>query len=176
MELTEAIRADRATRQFTDEPVSDEELETVLDLARQSGSGKNTQPWEFVVLRDRERLARLSTFGTYTSPLAACAAGILIVVDADASRMNAFDCGRLAQNLMLAATSRGLGTVPQALSDSDDLREFLALPDDKEVLIGIALGHPDVEADDRIEGERKERVLSSMGRQDLEELLHWEQY
>lgn len=176
MELTAAIRSDRATRQFTDEPIRDEEVKEILDLARQSGSGKNTQPWEFIVVSDRERLSRLSTFGTYTSPLTACAAGILIIVDADAPRMTAFDCGRLAQNLMLAAADCGLGTVPQSLSDSDDLRELLALPDNKEILIGIALGYPMETDDDRIEGKQKKEVLASMGRRDLEGLVHWEQY
>lgn len=180
MELSEAISSDRATRSFADEPVTDDDLEAVLDHARRAGSGKNTQPWELIVVRERDRLEELSAFGTYTSPLADCGAGILLVVDADVShgaqRMNAFDCGRFAQNLMLAATDRGMGTVPQGLPDSDDLRAFLELPDDREVLLGIALGHPAETDEDRIEGEEKESVLASMGRKDLDELVHWERY
>ena len=54
MELFEAIRTLRAVREYTDEPVSDEAIRTILDLAVCAPSGGNRQPWEFIVVRDPE--------------------------------------------------------------------------------------------------------------------------
>ena len=56
----EALRKVRQTRAFTDEPVTDEELEQLLEVARWTGSSRNTQPWHFIVIRDRELLDKVS--------------------------------------------------------------------------------------------------------------------
>ncbi|MEA2594251.1 MAG: hypothetical protein QOF01_720 [Thermomicrobiales bacterium] len=53
-QLIEYLRTLRQVRRFTDEPVSDQALEDVLQVARWTGSAVNRQPWEFVVVRDRE--------------------------------------------------------------------------------------------------------------------------
>lgn len=64
-----------------------------------------------------DRRSRLAEFGSYTTPLRNAPLGIVIAVDGSDSRHrhehDVFDCGRAAQNLMLAATDRGLGTCPQ---------------------------------------------------------------
>jgi nitroreductase len=59
-----------------------------------------------------------------------------------------FDCGMVAENIMLMATKYGLGTIPQAqaVAHPDILRKALALPDSKIMLIGLAIGYPDWES------------------------------
>ncbi len=63
MEVSQAIRMKRAVREFTDEPIPDDQLETVINAGRRAQSSKNTQPWHFIVVRDREILADLSKLG-----------------------------------------------------------------------------------------------------------------
>lgn len=171
----------RATRNFSGKSVSEDEIRFLLDVARRAGSGKNRQPWTFVVVRDDERRKTLSSFGDYASPLEQAPAGIVVmkdVRDSDDSDLNfnEFDCGRAVQNLGLAAASRGLGAVPQSIRDRAAAEELLAVPDDKEVLLAVAVGWPEDESDDTIEGRDKETELQETGRQPLEAVVHWERY
>jgi nitroreductase len=178
MEFLDCIDRDRATRAFTDDPVSEADIRAVLDVARRSGSGKNTQPWSFVVVRDRDRLDDLAALGEYTTPLRRAPVGIVVVVDNHGNQRPLesaiFDCGRAFQNMKLAATDRGLGSVPQSV-DRERAGELLDVPDTGSVILALALGHP-ADADDTIEGRDKEEVLAGMGRTALDELVHWETY
>lgn len=178
MDLTECIRADRATRDFADRAVTDETIERLVDSARRVGSGHNRQPWTFLALRDRTRLDALADCGDYTTPLRRAPAGIVVAVDRNEDelhrRHDVFDCGRAAQNLMLTATANGLGTVPQAFHDREGAGDLLGLPAGKQVLIGIALGYPADDPDETIEGVAKEEELDDVGRKPVAELLHWE--
>jgi nitroreductase len=94
--------------------------------------------------------------------------------DGDMQLSSAFDCGRAFQNMKLAATDRGLGSVPQSI-DNEQAKEVLNIPDTKRVVIALAVGHP-AEHDDTIEGKEKERVLASMTRNSLDDLIHWERH
>lgn len=60
MDLTEALRTNPAIREFTDEPVTDEELAGLLDVARFAPSGGNRQPWHVAVVKDRALRGQLA--------------------------------------------------------------------------------------------------------------------
>ena len=64
METWDAIRARRNVRQFTDEPLTDEQLARILEAAWRAPSSQNTQPWDFVLVTDREQLVELSKVGS----------------------------------------------------------------------------------------------------------------
>src|SRR5579859_1276469 len=87
----------RAVRRFSPTPVSDEIIRNILEVGRWTGSAKNTQPWEFMVVRDRGTLKELSALGQYAGHLAGAAFAILLVMR---SRMDQLDCGRVAERLM----------------------------------------------------------------------------
>lgn len=180
MELAECIRRDRATREFDDRKVARSTVEALVDGARRAGSGHNRQPWTFVAVSDPERREGLAEFGSYTTPLRNAPLGVVIAVDESDSRYrhehNVFDCGRAAQNLMLVATDRGLGTCPQGFGDRGGAHEFLGLPGESRVLMGIAVGHPAEEQLDTIEGVDRDEELHHTGRKPVDELLHWERY
>ena len=133
---------------------------------------------EFVVVRDRDRLVDLASLGEDTTPLRRAPVGIVVVVDNDGNQRPlesaVFDCGRAFQNMKLAATDRGLGSVPQSV-DRERASELLDVPDTGSVVLALALGHP-ADADDTIEGRAKEVVLAELGRTELDELVHWETY
>jgi nitroreductase len=180
MELAECIRRDRATREFAERAVDRSTVEALVDSARRAGSGHNRQPWTFVAVRDPDRRMELAEFGSYTTPLRNAPLGIVVAVDESDSHYrhehNVFDCGRAAQNLMLAATDRGLGTCPQGFGDREGAHEFLGLPEGTRVLMGFAVGHPAAEESDTIEGVDKDEELHHPGRRPVEDLLHWERY
>jgi len=180
MELAEAVRRDRATREFADRPVDRSTVEALVDAARRAGSGHNRQPWTFVAVTDPDRRDEPPEFGSYTTPLRNAPLGIVMAVDEGDTRYrhehDVFDCGRAAQNLMLAATDRGLGTCPQGFGDRDGAHEFLGLPGGTRVLMGFVVGRPAAEESGTIEGVDRDEELHHTGRRPVEEILHRERH
>lgn len=178
MELETCVKSARATRSFTDAEVDTETIERLIEYARHAGSGHNRQPWTFIALTERDQINELASFGNYTTPLTHAPVGIVIAVDkGDSSRRNEhniFDCGRAAQNLFLAAVEAGLGTVPQGISDREDAADFLNLPDEKRVLMAVAVGYPSETPATTIEGVPKFEELHHPSREPVSELLHFE--
>src|SRR5919197_2210027 len=136
------LRSLRAVRRYADRPIPEDVLLDVLEVARWTGSAKNTQPWELVVVRDRATLAELATCGPYAGHLAGAAATIVLVM-LDGNRR--FDEGRLAQSVMLAAWAYGGGSCVASLYPDYNTRRarvLLGVPDDRWLRTSIALGYP----------------------------------
>ena len=157
----------RVVRRFLPEPIPAEEMTAVLEAGRWTGSAKNRQGWAFVVVDDRPGLERLATAGNFTGPLLGAAAAVVLVRPPGG---HDFDLGRVAQNMMLAAAARGLGSCPIALHLRDRAREVLALPEGHEGTWAIALGYPDEEAE--VEQRRQAAAIGMSGRRPLAELVH----
>ncbi len=115
-------------------------LAAVLEAGRWTGSSKNDQAWAVVVVDDPERRKELAAAGRYADPIVTAPVAVALV------RLpggNDFDQGRLAQNLMLAAAGRGLGSCPVTLHDDATAAKVLGLPSGHRVRWAIAIGHPD---------------------------------
>jgi nitroreductase len=69
-EFLELVRQRRSVRAFTADPVADEVVEQIIEAARWAPSGANSQPWEFVVVRDQEMKHRIAGFFTAQAHLA----------------------------------------------------------------------------------------------------------
>lgn len=177
MDVLTSIERVRACRSYSDREVTTDDVEFLIEYARQAGSGHNRQPWTFIALRDREAIDTLATFGEYTTPLQRAPIGLVIAMDENESDQltehTIFDCGRAVQNLQLAAQERGLGIVPQSISERERAAEFLELPPSKRVLIALAIGYPADDRDETIEGVPREEELDSIGRRPVDEILHW---
>lgn len=137
----------RQVRQFTDAPVESPALEAIADAARWSGSSQNTQPWRFIVIRHRETLRRLAKAGQpQTRSLASAAAAVAIVLPEDKSRAasNAFDEGRAAERMLIAASLLEVGAgIAWLRSEVRPVAgELLALPEGRFVRTLVAIGHP----------------------------------
>lgn len=171
----ELLRGLRAVRRYAPRPIERGVLEDILEVARWTGSGKNSQPWELVVTEDRAVLEQLATLGQYASHLAGAAAAIVLVM-ADESRR--FDEGRLAQNLMLAAWSHGVGSCIATFSTDEDRRrgrELLGIPADRSVRNSIAFGYP-ADAQALRRGPRPDLAVVPLGRKPLADLVHRERF
>jgi len=161
----------RQSRRFLDRPVPPEIVETLLEVARWTGSAKNGQPWEFVVVDDRATNTALAAAGQFTQFLDNVALSIAIVLPVAASRSVAYDEGRVSERLMLAADHLGLGSgtawfsTPEA---QDQVRSLLGIPPDLVAWSAVGFGYTDTSAPQRassVGGGRKPLAeLASYGR------------
>jgi len=169
MEIWEGIRKKRAIRKFKEEPLKDDEIERILDAGRRSQSSKNSQPWDFIALRDREMLEKLSKTGDFMGHVAGAALCVAIVTAAPGERWawHMFDAGQSASYMQLAGWDLGIGSCLGTVYNTDEARELLGLPDDKLCTIVISFGYP---ADDQRPG------MGKAGRRSLDEVVHWDRW
>lgn len=134
-------------REFTDEPLTDAELDAITDVARWTGSSRNNQPWRFITIRDPDTIQRLEAAGLpQTRSLKTATAAIAIVLVADPQRLvaDAYDDGRAAERMLIAAGMLGLAAgITWVRGDVlPAVREILELPEDRMVRTIMSLGHP----------------------------------
>ncbi len=173
MDPYQTILSLRAVRHFTDQAIPGEVIERIMQAARWTGSAKNTQPWQFVVVRERQMLKELAGCGSYASHLNGAAMGVVLAVPPGYAL---FDAGRAAQNMMLAAWTCGIGSCIASFQDEAKVRALLAVPAAFQAQTAISFGYPQADAPHTIEGQPREKVLASIGRHPLRDLVHWERW
>jgi nitroreductase len=162
MSVLEAIRRKRAVRAYTSEPVPDEVVMAILNAGRRAQSSKNTQPWVFILVTEREQLARLASAGSYAAHMPGSAFTVVLA----GALGSEFDLGQAAANMQLAATAFGVGSCVTSLHNQELAREVLGVPADLNCRWSITFGYP-AEAD---------RPLKVGGRRTLDEILRRERY
>jgi nitroreductase len=150
-ELTiDDLFARRSIRQYTDEPVSDEDIQALLEAAMAAPSAGNRKPWHFVVVRDaalREQIAASHPHAKMVSQAPVCIVpcGQPSLSFADRSDFWIQDLSAATENILLAATALGLGSVWCGVHPVQErvaeAREILGIPDDVIALCYIAIGH-----------------------------------
>lgn len=149
-ERVRSLLRTRQVREFTDESPTDAEVEALTEVARWSGSSRNSQPWRFIVIRDRDVLRRLHDAGTpETRSLRTAPAAIAIVLSGDPADLeHAFDEGRAAERLLIAAGVLDLGAgISWVMTRVRPLvGDILGLPADHFVRTIVAIGHPSAAA------------------------------
>jgi nitroreductase len=152
--LIDTIFSRRSIRRYTEEPVSEEEITTILEAAMASPSGHNSKPWHFVVITKRETLNRLAKVHKYGKMLNE--APLCISVCGDQSVSEDFwiqDCSAATENLLLAVTALGLGAVWCGVHPSQDMvkniSKILGINAPFIPLNLIAIGHPAEEKEPR---------------------------
>lgn len=150
--VLENIHARKSVRQFTDEPVSQEHIETMLKAAMAAPTAVNYQPWRFVVITERARLDAMAEVLPYAKMLKQAPLAIVVCGETTwfEGRENTYwqqDCSAATQNILLAAEALGLGAVWTGVYPNMDLArplaEFLGLPGTVQPLCCIPIGHHD---------------------------------
>ena len=136
----------RSIRTYTDAPVSDAAVDTLLQAAMAAPSANDMRPWDFVVVRDSERRRRLADTHEWSRMCADAPVVIAVVGDPVASDHWVQDCSAATENLLLTATSRDLGAVwvgvyPRCEHEIH-VRRVLDIPDRLRVLCLVPVGHP----------------------------------
>jgi nitroreductase len=172
-----AMRTLRAVRRFSDREIPADALDAILEVGRWTGSAKNTQPWSVVLVTERETLAALSQLGQFAGHIAGAKCALVLVMD---SANNAFDCGRLAERLMVAAWAHGVGSCIGSLfpdENASTAKRLLGVPEEKWVRHILSLGYPADETAHRISSTPGTRsVLPSVGRKPMRDFVSRERY
>jgi nitroreductase len=146
METLEAIASRRAVRDFADRPLEDDHLRSILDAGRRAGSSKNRQRWDFIVVRDRDRLRELGAAGPWAGHVAGAAAAVALVSPdpraPDAPLSVTWDLGGVAAQMMLAAWSLGIGSCPATVYEQDLVRRTVGYPDERWCEYLLSFGYP----------------------------------
>jgi len=173
------LRSLRAVRRYRDDPIPAGALQDILEAARWCGSAKNTQPWQFMVVRERSTLEALSKCGPYLDYMKHATLGIAILIEGE-GRGNSFDAGRVAQNIMLAAHAHGIGSCNGTINPDENepvALRLLGVPDGYSLRVLIGLGYPESgDTVDPVSGPPPRSVLPSMGRKPLAELVSYERF
>ncbi|MBD3221542.1 nitroreductase family protein [bacterium] len=149
MEALEAIFTRRSIRRFTDQPVGDQHIETLLRAGMAAPSAGNQQAWEFVVIDDPQLLQAIPTVHPYAQMCAEAPLTLVVCAEPAREKYNGFwvqDCSASTQNILLAAHALGLGAVWLGIAPNGEraqqVAELLQLPQGIEPLALIAVGHP----------------------------------
>ena len=107
--ILRGLRRTRQIRQFTEEPVDEDALQSILEVARWTGSSMNTQPWTFIVIRDPNVRRRIGELARYARYVANAPVAIAIAMPGKDVESEAYDEGRVAERVLVAANALGLG-------------------------------------------------------------------
>jgi nitroreductase len=151
-EVTEEIRKVRQARLYRPDPVPDDVLNQLLEIARWTGSSRNTQPWRFIVIRDKEQLRRVSQLRPPINWVADAPLAIAIVLDGENPLSEAFDEGRVTERLLIGARLLGLGGGTAWFGDEAQQAEgkrVLGIPQESFARSVVVLGYPKTLKDHR---------------------------
>ncbi|KKH95108.1 nitroreductase [Methanosarcina sp. 1.H.T.1A.1] len=137
----------RSVREFTDRPISKEEINTILNAGRWAPSGLNNQPWRFLVVRNPETIHKLSECTHYSSIVAGAPLLIAAFLDSENSYNRTKDIqaiGASIQNMLLACCELGLGAVwlGEILKQHEKVNSILNCPSKLELMAVLAIGEP----------------------------------
>jgi nitroreductase len=157
MEVFEAIRTMLAVRRYLDRPVPETIVQRIVEAGRLTGSAMNLQPWQFIVVQDRDTLRRLGALAR-SGPYVA-GAPLAIVVAVDRTGYAVSDASRAIDSMMLAAWSEGVGSNWVGFGGLEKVNALLGIPSELDVLAILPFGYP---ADRIGRGKKKRKPLRAV--------------
>jgi nitroreductase len=166
MDLIDLIKKRRSVREFSDKPISRDSLEKIVDAARFAATARNVQPWEFVVVTEKESLKKIAEISEHGKFIINAAASILVF--SQDTKYFLEDCSAATQNAMLAAAALGIGSCWVAGDKKSYAGEFnllFGVPINCKLVSIVALGYPITD-----------KVFRVTEKRHLREVLHWEKF
>ena len=176
--ILDEIMKRRSGRAYTDKPISDEMLNSILEAGRWAPSCANTQAWNFVVLREPDALTKAHEHLSKGNAWGKAAPVMLLVTakedggcPAHGLPYFAMDVGLAVENILLQAVHLGLMGHPTAGWNEDGLKEVLNIPEEYRIVTVIFLGY---EGDfDKLDERTREKEKNPRTRKELSEIVHW---
>jgi nitroreductase len=171
-ESIRTIRHVRQIRQYLPRPVPEELLNELLEIARWTGSSRNGQPWHFIVITDKEQLARIGALRDRINWVSEVPMAIAIVLHGESAISDAFDEGRVTERLLIAAKSLGLGGGTAWFGEEShqaEAKAFLGIPAEMTARSVITIGYPLTAKDHRANP-------TPGGRKPLSEIVSYDRY
>lgn len=173
-EVIAELRKVRQARLYGPESIPDEVLNELLEIARWTGSARNTQPWHFIVITDKEQLRQISQLRTPINWVADAPLAIAIVTNG-AAASESYDEGRVTERLFIAAHVLGLGGGTAWFGDEAQQRQakaILGIPQERAARSVVVLGYPTTTRDHRpnpaASGRKPLAEIVSYGRMDTD--------
>jgi nitroreductase len=140
---TKLIKSLRSVRKFSEREIPDDVLRDILDTGRWAGSAKNSQPWDLVVVTNRDTLVALSKCGQFAWHIAGAKLALALVMRGD-DAWSGMDEGRLMQNLMLGSWAHGVGSCIGSIypEHQQRARELLGIPANRYLRTVLSIGYP----------------------------------
>jgi len=149
METIKAIMTRRSVRQYSEKRVSNSQITKLLKAAMNSPSACNQQPWQFMVVTDRQMMLEITRVHPYAQMLKQAACAIVVCGDPKAEVCQGYwaqDCSAATENLLLAAHAMGLGAVWLGVYPREqrvkDVRKLLGIPRAVVPFCIVSVGHP----------------------------------
>jgi len=146
MDMLELIKSRRSFRKYQPKPISEEEMDKILEAGRWAPSAGNSQPWKFIVLRNaevRKALADAVPTGRFIS---SAPVAIVVTINPRASSHPVEDGAAATQNMLLEAHSLGLGACwiggASGTANEERAKRILNIPEEERLLSIISVGHP----------------------------------
>jgi nitroreductase len=146
------LRQVRQARLYKPEPVPADALQELLEIARWTGSSRNTQPWQFIVITDKEQLRKISQIRTPINWVADAPLAIAIVLNGESEASEAFDEGRVTERLLIGARLLGLGGGTAWFGDDAQQAQgkaILGIPPERTARSVVVIGYPTTTKDHR---------------------------
>lgn len=147
-----AIFKRRSIRKYKDVPVEEEKLEKLLRAAMQAPSAANQQPWEFIVVQDKENLKKLSKMSPYSKMIEKAPLALILLGNEEKMKFSSNwqqDMGAAAENILIEAVELELGGVWLGVAPIEDrvdyINKMFHLKENIKPYCVIALGYPDEE-------------------------------
>jgi nitroreductase len=144
-EQARQLRKVRQARQYAPKAVPDDVVNELLEIARWTGSSRNTQPWHFIAITDKEQLQKISQLRAPINWVADAPLAIAIVLNGASQVAEAYDEGRVTERLMIGAKMLGLGGGIAWFGDADQEAEgkrILGIPAEKTARSVVVIGYP----------------------------------
>lgn len=168
------LRGLRQVRQLRPDPLPEAVLDDILEVARWTGSARNIQPWDLILVRDRTTLVALARIPDGKAPhLENAAAGLALVMTGAPEHFDwdTYDEGRMAERIMLAATAHNVGSAIGWFKDAaaGEAKRLLGVPQDRLMRTVVSLGYIDSEA-------FQKRSRPQVPRKPLHDIVHTEHW
>jgi len=144
MQTWDAITSRRNVRSFAGRPIPAADLDQILEAGRRAPSSQNWQPWDFIIVTDREQLRDLAGVWRGAGHVAGAAAAVVVIgpaADNEFGRAE-LDLGQATMAMLLAAADLGIGSGHAGVADLELARRLLGFPQDRSWAFLISLGYP----------------------------------
>jgi len=157
------VRTKREIRDYVDRAISDVALLKILEAGRLAPSSKNSQPWHFVVIRNKATLRRISELTPTGAHIAKASLAIAVLMDE--AKLPEVDGARAIQNMVLVAWEMGIGSCWVTNFHNDEVKDILGAPQRMKLITVIPFGYPAEPSTNR------KKI-----RKGLDEIVHYEKF
>lgn len=163
MDIFDGIATKLDVRQFGPKEVSSEIKQSVLEAARMTGTGLNTQHWRFILVEGKDRLATLAEDSTSGGWVAGTNFAVIVLTNPE-YKFHMIDAGRVLQNMQLAAWNHGVASGIFTGVKEEKLRKDFAIPNELNITLIAGFGYP------------AKKLAGKKSRAPLNELVYYGRY